>query len=54
MIVIVIFNVRIRARLKKPLEERRILSAKNVCLIYRNRILFIAKQQTTHLLDLYL
>lgn len=33
--VIVIFKVRTRARLRKPIDERRILSARNTRLTYR-------------------
>lgn len=43
--VIVIFKVRTRARLKKPLEERRILSVKSACLL---RLHFIHKRYTAY------
>lgn len=39
IMVIVIFKVRTRARLKKPLEERRILSARECLLINRFTLL---------------
>lgn len=35
IMVIVIFKVRTRARLRKPIDERRILSVRNAPLIYR-------------------